>query len=155
MTLYQHNRTKAVEFYQNRLQPKLLKCNLIEWRIQSKRFKSTKRIVTILNNKWRHQDLNCCLSKWSSFSKQRRRIISIEKQIRSKYDQNEKRDYLAEWRYKCMIIRRIKSMQRVKKTEIIKNIFVSWKVFSHQEKALRAKTTFVKIYICDMQCKQI
>ena len=74
-------------------------------------------------------------------------MTSIEIKIRYKHQHNEQRDCLTEWRYKSMISKRIKTMQQIKKTEIIKNIFVSWKVFSHQEKALRAKTTFVELYI--------
>merc|ERR1712129_262877 len=145
MTLYQQNRTKAVEFYTENIQPKVLKSHLFAWSFQSKQSKSTKRIVSILNNHWRHQDLKCILHKWSLFANARKRIKSIELQIRSKHIHNEQFDYLSEWSYKFTVLRRIKSKKESTHLAMIKNHFISWKVLGIQEKALRAKTTFIRM----------
>merc|ERR1712154_439489 len=128
----------------------------IAWRNQSKQDKSTKCIVSFLDNHWRHQDLKYALSKWASFSKARKRMKNIDKKIRSKHEKNEMNEYLAEWRYCSMITNKIKSAQQIKKSELIKNAFVLWKVYGHREKALRAKTTFIRMELRAMpETKQL
>jgi len=145
LIVYQRNNAKAMEYYNSKLRPQELRETLISWRIVSRHQKATKSMVSVVDSHRRRQSLEFVVTNWIVFNRRQQRLNLFEGELEHRLTMKYLRDSWDEWRYQFMIMEHINHVQAVQCAEMIRDCFVSWRTYSDQERAMRAKTTFIRM----------